>query len=376
MEAGAASSAASPLVPADAPKSVVASPLRHAADPGGAMPGQEAWGDDGVDRSHSSAERSLWGLASRGQVRRVYEVWPEVGGRSHFCCYGLFFCGPTSGLPHTVFTWFAILFFCAFYLTFCGADLARRVTPGLPILTASLAVSSMCFLLLVSCTDPGIIPRRSLQLAVPGLPDRVAEATGIPNVDPQMMPAEALSPSSDAGESSRWCATCQLQRPPGASHCRVCDNCVLGFDHHCFFVNNCIAQRNFGFFMGFQASLMAFGILVMVGMLLSSMRGPLREDTRRPKSEKADAGQQLLMTLVIAVLAVALFALVCFSAFHVVLVSLGGTTKACCRNCTITGDRSVGWPGSSLVPTRSAVLFERSSLEDTLELAGLSSPTT
>eukprot|EP00392_Amoebophrya_sp_AT5.2_P014356 g14505.t1 len=61
----------------------------------------------------------------------------------------------------------------------------------------------------------------------------------------------------------RYCATCQIIRPPRASHCPWCDNCVLKFDHHCPFVNNCIGERNYPAFFGFVTSVFCLGILVL-----------------------------------------------------------------------------------------------------------------
>ena len=49
----------------------------------------------------------------------------------------------------------------------------------------------------------------------------------------------------------RECITCNIIRPPGASHCRICDNCVLGFDHHCYYISNCVGKRNHKFFYYF-----------------------------------------------------------------------------------------------------------------------------
>mmetsp|Transcript_29492 Transcript_29492/g.41508 ORF Transcript_29492/g.41508 Transcript_29492/m.41508 type:complete len:296 (+) Transcript_29492:85-972(+) len=133
------------------------------------------------------------------------------------------------------------------------------------ILIANLYLWLLCLasLIYTSLTDPGIIPRG------PEMPE-----------DPSN-PWKNLPPSSQnimlAGEEYelKWCNTCNIYRPPRATHCGTCNNCVDRFDHHCPWTGNCIGRRNYQSFLIFVYSVMfnclyvgGFGIacLALIGI--------------------------------------------------------------------------------------------------------------
>lgn len=49
----------------------------------------------------------------------------------------------------------------------------------------------------------------------------------------------------------RYCDKCEAVKPDRSHHCSVCGMCVLKMDHHCPWVNNCVAFNNYKFFLLF-----------------------------------------------------------------------------------------------------------------------------
>ena len=44
---------------------------------------------------------------------------------------------------------------------------------------------------------------------------------------------------------------------PDSKHCRICNRCVCGFDHHCIWLNVCVARRTYRAFLVLLLSLIA-----------------------------------------------------------------------------------------------------------------------
>ncbi|XP_048419733.1 uncharacterized protein si:ch211-223a10.1 isoform X1 [Stegostoma tigrinum] len=43
---------------------------------------------------------------------------------------------------------------------------------------------------------------------------------------------------------SRFCIYCEIIQPEQAKHCKLCNMCLVNFDHHCLFLMKCVAKNN------------------------------------------------------------------------------------------------------------------------------------
>lgn len=73
----------------------------------------------------------------------------------------------------------------------------------------------------------------------------------------------------DRFANARMCHICKCLQPPYSKHCRQCDRCVRGFDHHCVYIHNCIGAGNRTVFVLLLVSLVLTGLLYMLVILLT-----------------------------------------------------------------------------------------------------------
>lgn len=252
----------------------------------------------------------------------------------------------------TCCTWGLILAPYSIYCVVVMPTAWREWNPLIPLASLSIFILTLAFLVATSCSDPGVIPRRALILAS-GTGAELSEALGydVLGVGSVTHNAEADSRSMVPPELLRkdykWCRTCEIIRPPLASHCPDCDHCVLRFDHHCPFVNNCVGQRNYHFFVGFASSAVCLAVFVLPGLFwwfsntqgsgLSShdpehaKKSNGAESSRRENTDENDNGfgpaAGYLVVGLAAVVGVVSLLLLGFLAYHFFLIMTCRTTK-------------------------------------------------
>ncbi|THU59797.1 hypothetical protein C4D60_Mb07t05830 [Musa balbisiana] len=190
--------------------------------------------------------------AQQANTRRLYQVWK---GNNRFFCGGRLIFGPdvASLLLSTLLIVGPAITFCCQIIIKLHEDEKSDESSDRPMLWLLIlmvaffvTISDLVFLFMTSSIDPGIVPRNT---GPPGTDESVNVNTPsmewIDGRTPQLRLPRARTKDEIVNGFAvkvKYCETCMLYRPPRASHCSVCNNCVHKFDHHCPWIGQCIGQ--------------------------------------------------------------------------------------------------------------------------------------
>lgn len=157
----------------------------------------------------------------------------------------------------------------------------------------------------------------------------VDDATAAAAAQASLMAANSRTGGVDP-RTYGFCKKCRIPRPPRAHHCHVCKHCVLGMDHHCPWVGQCVGYFNYRYFVLFMAYLWSaclYGTLLLARPFLEMMYGTgVGSRPRMPViiGPLASARSAIIFTFVLS-LSVGL-ALSGLLGWHLFLISTGQTT--------------------------------------------------
>lgn len=125
----------------------------------------------------------------------------------------------------------------------------------------------------------------------------------------------------------RNCETCNIIKPPRSNHCHDCNNCVERFDHHCPWIGQCVAARNYRKFFLFIV-LANFHSMFLLSVSIFKFDSVLAnyKDKVKNSYQHALGENSISIYLIIYELIVMLFllSLICY---HIYLVLINSTTR-------------------------------------------------
>lgn len=77
----------------------------------------------------------------------------------------------------------------------------------------------------------------------------------------------------------RVCSKCLILKPNRCHHCSNCGQCILKFDHHCPWVNNCVGFYNYKFFLLFIFYGFIYCSYISIASIKIVFKSPFKEQT-------------------------------------------------------------------------------------------------
>ncbi|CAG9311541.1 LOC105158161 [Blepharisma stoltei] len=185
--------------------------------------------------------------------KKAFTQWP---GTNKFYCSGRIMMGPDN---HRAFiTFFLILCPEIVYIASPSVYFIKEHdNPGPFLVNLFFTILSLFFLYRCATKNPGFIPKQK--------PPFAWGPSGALTI--QELMEDSFKPKEVPCEGNlvrlKYCVTCNIIRPPRASHCSDCGVCVEKFDHHCPWLGNCVAKRNYREFIAFLISTSMLDISTM-----------------------------------------------------------------------------------------------------------------
>lgn len=251
-------------------------------------------------------------------ITRKVRKWEKLPGKNTFCCDGRVMMARQKGVFYL--TLFLIVGTCSLFFAFECPYLAVHLSPAIPVFAVLLFLFVMAMLLRTSFSDPGVLPR-ALPEEASFIEMEIEAANG--NVPAGQRPPPRIRNVQINNQivKLKYCYTCKIFRPPRASHCSICDNCVDRFDHHCPWVGNCVGKRNYRYFYLFTMSLSLLTIYIFTFNIVHVVMRSV--DNGFVSTLKETPGT----VLEVLVCFFTLWSVVGLTGFHTYLISLNQTTN-------------------------------------------------
>ena len=113
---------------------------------------------------------------------------------------------------------------------------------------------------------------------------------------------DLLSIVEKGEEAENYCPYCLVKKTYRSLHCLICQICVDEFDHHCFWVGNCIGKKNYTLFFIFLVYILLntlFNVITNIYFLVKEIKEEKDEDTAFPYYLDEDAFIYKLPTIIV-----------------------------------------------------------------------------